>query len=221
MIIKSPKKNLAQSFKLPPKIEKLLWEKCKEAKIKYNSRLVGHIQEEYQLNVTDEMRNYFFSVLNEGPIFERRVQEIGHFYDDIEKPKYRTKDGRVIEDYPFDIKLGDVWVNFQKKNEFNPIHKHAGILSFVVFLSIPFTREEEDKFAPPSMREKPKNGNFNFIHYTDDYHQNIELAVPVDKTWNGTGLLFESGQRHYVYPFYSSDDYRITISGNFYLKRKN
>jgi len=221
MIINSTQKPLAQSFKLPPKIEKLLWEKCKEANIKYNNKLVGHIQDEYQLDVNEEMKNYFFSILNEGPICERRITEIGHFYDDIEKPKYRTNDGRVIEDYPFDIKLGDMWVNYQKKNEFNPIHKHAGILAFVVFLSIPFTREEEDKFAPPGVREKPKNGNFNLLHDSDDYHSNIELAVPVDKTWNGTGLLFESGQRHHVYPFYSSDDSRITISGNFYLKRKN
>ena len=30
------------------------------------------------------------------------------------------------------------WVNYQKQNEFNPIHNHAGVYSFVIWMKIPY-----------------------------------------------------------------------------------
>ena len=36
----------------------------------------------------------------------------------------------------------------------------------------------------------------------------------VDKSFEGKGFMFRSSQAHTVYPFYTSDDYRISISGN-------
>ena len=38
--------------------------------------------------------------------------------------------------------------------------------------------------------------------------------VPVDKTYEGTIVMFPSEMLHAVYPFYTSDDYRISVSGN-------
>ena len=34
--------------------------------------------------------------------------------------------------------LDRLWVNFQKKNEFNPIHNHSGLYSFVIWVKIPY-----------------------------------------------------------------------------------
>ena len=42
---------------------------------------------------------------------------------------------------PF-IKLRNLWVNYQKQNEYNPIHTHSGIVSFVIFVDIPYGSEE-------------------------------------------------------------------------------
>jgi len=38
--------------------------------------------------------------------------------------------------------------------------------------------------------------------------------LPVDKSWNGVILMFPSTTKHAVYPYYTTDKERITISGN-------
>jgi hypothetical protein len=40
------------------------------------------------------------------------------------------------------------------------------------------------------------------------------MVVPVDKTFEGKMLFFPATLSHSVNPFYTSDDYRISIAGN-------
>ena len=40
------------------------------------------------------------------------------------------------------------------------------------------------------------------------------VILNVDKSFEGKILMFPSYVQHQVFPFYTSDDYRITISGN-------
>ena len=42
--------------------------------------------------------------------------------------------------------------------------------------------------------------------------------LPVDKSFEGKMLMFSANQLHEVYPFYTSDDLRVTVSGNFKYK---
>lgn len=46
-----------------------------------------------------------------------------------------------------------------------------------------------------------------------------EVEFPVDKLYEGQIFLFPSCLQHMVYPFTSSDDYRISISGNLRKKK--
>ena len=41
------------------------------------------------------------------------------------------------------LNLFKLWVNFQKQHEFNPIHDHDGIFSFVIWMKIPTSYEEQ------------------------------------------------------------------------------
>ena len=43
-------------------------------------------------------------------------------------------------------------------------------------------------------------------------------VLDVDKTFEGKMLLFNAKQMHTVFPFYTSDAYRITVSGNIKIK---
>ena len=38
--------------------------------------------------------------------------------------------------------------------------------------------------------------------------------LDVDKSKEGYFVIFPSNLNHQVFPFYSSDDYRITVAGN-------
>ena len=44
------------------------------------------------------------------------------------------------------------------------------------------------------------------------------IFLNVDKSFEGKMLMFPSKQMHAVNPFYTSDGYRITVSGNLKIK---
>jgi len=105
------------------------------------------------------------------------------------------------------------WVNYQKKHEFNPPHTHSGYLSFVMFIKIPYDLEEEDKVFPHSNHSVP--GRFAFISANSKYASSILVQVlNVDKSYENKIMIFRSQQIHEVFPFFTSDEERISVSGN-------
>ena len=41
--------------------------------------------------------------------------------------------------------LQQIWVNYQKQGEFNPLHDHGGVYSFVIWMKIPTKHFEQNK----------------------------------------------------------------------------
>jgi hypothetical protein len=119
---------------------------------------------------------------------------------------YKT---RAIEEY----KAGDSWVNFQRKGEFNPLHSHSGNFSYVLWVKIPYTIEEEKAATSYVAEDRNCSGCFTF-QYTDVLGSINPWQVPADKSYEGTMILFPALMNHSVHPFFSSDEYRISISGN-------
>ena len=111
------------------------------------------------------------------------------------------------------LQLHSLWVNFQKKHEFNPIHVHEGLFSFVFWHKIPYKIENEIARYPNMKPDQVKAGHFAFLQIGEMGRiQSIDL--PVDNSWEGKIALFPADLNHTVYPFFTSDDVRITISGN-------
>ena len=46
-----------------------------------------------------------------------------------------------------EFELNNFWVNYQKQYEFNPLHDHSGIYSFVIFVKIPPADLDEIKLS--------------------------------------------------------------------------
>ena len=105
------------------------------------------------------------------------------------------------------------WINFQKKHEFNPRHFHTGNYSFVLWIQIPYDLEEELKLAN-CVNTKLKHNSLFCFSYLNRFGNTVDNPLLIDKTWEGTMILFPSNLEHQVYPFFTSDDYRISISGN-------
>jgi hypothetical protein len=118
------------------------------------------------------------------------------------------------------VRLNNLWVNFQKKHEFNPNHNHTGVMSFVIWIKIPYNLQTELNAAPG----RRSNGNiasaFQFT-YSDALGNHKTQDLYLDKSAEGKILLFPNKMIHCVYPFYTSDEYRISVSGNISLKVKN
>ena len=104
--------------------------------------------------------------------------------------------------------LDSLWINFQKKHDFNPVHEHTGDLSFVIWHKVPYEMCEEIE-----MYNKEVTSTFQFF-YTDTLGKVCNKTLPISKEWENVICMFPAQLNHCVYPFYTSDDYRISIAGN-------
>jgi hypothetical protein len=111
------------------------------------------------------------------------------------------------------------WVNFQKKHEFNPPHFHYGVFSFVIWLKIPYNLNDELSLDNAKNSIIPCNSLFTF-NYVDSIGRIKDHRIHVDKSFEGTIILFPAELRHSVFPFYTSDEERISVAGNIFLERQ-
>ena len=121
-------------------------------------------------------------------------------------------------------KLDITWINFQKKHEHNPVHNHDGDLSFVIWLKIPYDLENEKLVSNVKNSKQFDNetAGFSFLFSTSQTGTNWtginKHPIPMTREREGEIILFKSSLPHMVYPFYTSDKYRISISGNIILE---
>jgi hypothetical protein len=122
-----------------------------------------------------------------------------------------------VEHHNVDIKLERLWINFQQAGEFLPLHNHTGVYSFVIWVKAPFDIQDEiDSITNPDLI-KNRSAHFEFV-YTDTLGKISTYNIPVDKKWEGRICVFPAELYHQVYPFYTTDDARISLAGNYRLE---
>jgi len=176
-----------------------LW-KCIDKKgINHKKHLVGNISSSFSLE--DENDWFHDNVLS---------RLYGKYASEFRNP---ANDLGLKGSHPFYLR--SLWVNYQKQNEFNPLHDHTGIYSFVIWMKIP--TNWKDQFKLPFL--KGIKGN-------DKRPSSFEFAIPcrdgglvtphykMSADWEGHMLFFPARMFHQVYPFYDCDEERISISGN-------
>ena len=109
--------------------------------------------------------------------------------------------------------LESFWSNYQKENEFNPIHKHSGIYSFVIWLKIPTSYDEQTQNPIAYGVNADAISNFQFV-YTDIIGRSVQHTYQMDPQYEGCMVFFPAALKHTVYPFYNCKEDRISISGN-------
>ena len=154
----------------------------------YNKKLAGNIQKEF--NVTNSIPSSFYEY----------VAFLANSYYDY-FPVEKIGDKKTFT-------FIDAWLNYQKKHEFNPLHSHGGSLSYVVWLKIPYDIEVELSLPNCVKSNFPRNSFFEF--FVDD----VNYPIRVDSSMEGEIIIFNSSYKHVVYPFYSSNKYRISLAGN-------
>lgn len=189
---------MIHKFNIPDKIYKQLFKFSKDRKIPHNNKLAGNIKKEYSLN---KYLKYVESFI---------IEE----FCKVDLLVNNLKTISVLYPNPLKITLSSLWVNYQKKYEFNPLHNHGGLFSFIFFIKIPYTIEEEDLLSPGLNSNDNKSGRLCFYILDSNITGGIKcISYDVDKTWEKTGLIFKSDLNHCVYPFFSNGT-RITVSGN-------
>jgi len=209
---------VVQLFKLQQQMIDYLWERIDIAKKKkscHKRELAGHISQSYKL---DDPQNLviqnLYKIVNDPGNNPKMVEFIQREIENV----YRRNglENRIIEPY-----LTDLWVNFQKKGEFQPIHNHGGIFSFVIWMDIPYHYKDEAKLpSAKSSLKQPPGGNFTFVTANGINRGMNNHIIPMSPEMNGYCCFFPSDLTHQVYPFYTSDKDRITISGNISYRPK-
>ncbi len=162
--------------------------------VRMNHSLAGQITKEYQITKSLPLLNPF-------------LEEMGRAYQ--QKWDYYPK-----KNPNKDLKVESVWVNMQKKLEFNPLHGHDGTLSFVAWLYVPFKLEDERNMENcKNSRTVELTSTFQFV-YNTAVGKIANCPLFVESGWEGRIVMFPSQLLHIVYPFQTSDDYRISIAGN-------
>ena len=111
-------------------------------KDQYNKNLAGNIKREYY---SEKIKQIV------APFLESLGKEYREYWD------YHPNE---------DVKLDSTWVNYQKKYETNPVHNHSGILSYVAWMQIPYTLEEEQKQDSVKNARSPYPTYFSFLYST-------------------------------------------------------
>ena len=104
-------------------------------------------------------------------------------------------------------------MNFQNQNEFNPVHNHGGIVSFVIWMKIPTHYEEQHALPISANSNAPSASDFQFT-YSDMLGNHQDYRIKMGDFQEGWILVFPAQLRHQVYPFFECDEQRVSISGN-------
>lgn len=175
---------------------------------KANDILAGNIEKEYELKSSLSHIESLLLPLAQAYISANNYKD---YLSSILKKYTKSKNETI------DIKLTIAWVNFQNKYEFNPMHNHGGVLSFVIWIDIPFLIDDELKQSHVKDSNTKVGGQFCFV-YSDILGNTKTYPIKADKNYNNGLLLFPATLNHLVYPFFTSDKQRISVSGNFDIK---
>ncbi len=192
--------------KLPTDLHSIILKECLEAQEKnkaFQTGLTGSgVPSHFKLEKTREDLFKFIAPLVNDYLNEH--------------PNYMELYSILDDDLPF--YLDEPWINLQEKHEFLPVHKHDGVLSYSIWIKVPYEKENERH------QKKLKFNNQKFYSFQFSYNSVIgtqcQYDIEVEKKDEGTILLFPAQLNHLVYPFYTSDEYRISISGNVKLRTK-
>ena len=188
---------------LPEDMVENIWKvvnEAREAPEDSKPELAGNISSSLKLNIRSDLLKEFRE--ETVPAFmKQHMESYG--------PPYRLsmKEGE-------NFYLESFWVNFQRQHEFNPPHDHAGVYSFVIWMQIPTSYEEQRKL-PIAVESNADNHISNFaFSYTNTLGRVSTFAYNMEKQAEGYMVMFPSAMLHQVFPFYDNDGERISISGN-------
>jgi hypothetical protein len=150
--------------------------------------------------------------------FDRETEE--NFYSRMTPYMQAYRNGHCkfhrIENLDVQLRSIDLWINYMRPGDFNPIHTHGGAYSFVLFLDV-----------PEVLRKEQRNHTGTTVGPGELMFEYAQQARP---RWATTGftispqpgdfIIFPALLQHWVVPF-RSDCTRISVSGNMEIANRD
>ena len=173
-----------------------------EGGVPWNNYLAGSIQHEFNLYKSYDILNEFIKRVT--PFYWRGVG--------IWNEHRAIKNHFIMMQ---DTGKPNLWVNFQQPNEINPMHTHSGMLSFVLWVQLPFTIEEENNHPSVKNSNLKSAAKFSFLYPNAEAKGGVgQHYINAGRDYEGTMIIFPANLAHTVAPFKTSNKYRISVSGN-------
>jgi len=141
---------------------------------------------------------------------DKNKDELNKFVLDLFATKYEPKFNYLSNfktlTHSVPIIAHTPWINIQEKNEMIPNHQHDGIVSYALWIKIPYNIDDEAKQG-----EFASCFQFTYSSIVGGLHT---YTLRLDKAVEGKIMMFPAQLQHCVYPFTTVDDCRISISGN-------
>ena len=102
------------------------------------------------------------------------------------------------------------WCRASLDGDYQSIHDHQGIFTFVVWLTVPFEGADERQVQAGF---RPEASDFVLV-YPDTCGQLQKSNFVLGKGAEGKMLFFPSDINHIVYPHYTTQEYRIALAGD-------
>ena len=173
-----------------------------DKKKSHSKKLSGNIS--YSAVIEDKNNWFYESAL-------KRLTERMFYWDWNNFSKYQIeKDESQLPEF----EMYRFWINYQRQHDFNPLHAHLGLFSFVVFMKIPTHWEKQHSFPHFDV---PSASDFAFVWSEKDSELCTTINFKLSPEDEGRILFFPAFLHHQVYPFYECEEERITIAGNIRL----
>ena len=183
-IVKIP---LSLLEKINHEVESIILDKKKSISYDYSKKLVGQVQQEIELKnkfIKKNLKNFISKSINQ----------------------YLKKS---LNKKSKNIKIKNLWVVRQFKNEYNPVHFHDGDVSGVGYLKIPSNLTKSNK-------KIKTNGTIDFIYGSKSF---LSDSIFNHKPKVGDLILFPNYLMHTAYPFKSKGE-RRSFSFNIEIDKK-
>ena len=183
--------------RVPQDIMKDVWSMVDLAKVDAKDKLAGNISSSLEMDPTDMFRSFMDNVTNE--------------YREQFNYKPNQMVSRISDDAS--LQLHDLWVNWQYQTEFNPSHVHFGAFSFVIWLKMPVDTRDQLQLPFASKTTSQCVSCFQF-EYVNIFGHRKSFNYPMGEQMEGIMVFFPAEMNHLVYPFYGTDEHRVSVAGN-------
>lgn len=161
-----------------------------------------------------------YGVINKEVILSKCFSIVSKFSELVAEEYWQYTPHRLLKNKRH--RLISLWANLQKKGEFNPVHNHTDCdLSFVMWVRIPYNLQSEKELphVVNTNNFQQETTAFTFL-FADPYNSHVisKEILQIDSSYEGKMILFPSSLQHMVYPFFASDEYRISVAGNIKLE---
>ena len=158
------------------------------------------------ISIDPDVKTHAWGLFDDGNVFQEKVlnQAVTKYFQEYGIPWWPN--GTHSHVFTFQR----FWCNVTTTGQYQAAHNHDSVLSFVIWLNIPHDTDEE-KLIMDGMH--PEAGDFLFM-YTDMLGKIRRKNIHLNKSYSGTMMLFPSEIHHAVYPHFSTNEPRISLSGD-------